>query len=98
MDITATSVTPVDGSGTVTLGGTAQTLFDANSARKGYWVQNNSAGDLWINEIGGDAEADQPSLKIVSGALYESPLTGCSIKAISIFGATTAQAFTAREW
>jgi hypothetical protein len=70
----------------------------ANANRIGYWIQNNSAGDLWINEIGGTAAASQPSIKIVSGALYESPVTGCPVGAISIYGATTSQAFTAREW
>lgn len=86
-----------DKSGTITLGGTQQTLMAANTDRKGYLVQNVSAGDLWINDQG-NAAATQPSLKLIPGAYYETPLTGAPRTAISIFGATTGQAFTAREW
>jgi hypothetical protein len=88
---------PVDRSGTITTGGTAQTLMAANGLRAGYSVQNLSSGDLWISDVG-TAAASQPSMKIVAGALYESPMTGVPRGAISIYGATTAQAFAAREW
>jgi hypothetical protein len=33
------------------VGGAAQALFAANSKRMGLFVQNISAGDLWINEL-----------------------------------------------
>lgn len=69
----------------------------ANQARSGFWVQNSSAGDLWISDVG-TAGATQPSFQLVAGALYESPMTGCPTGAISIFGATTGQAFSSREW
>jgi hypothetical protein len=92
------SGTLTDRSGTITLGGTAQTLMAANPARRGWLVQNNSAGTLWINEIGGTAVQLQPSLSITAGSLYTSPTPGASNAAISIIGATTSQAFTAREW
>ena len=84
-------------SGTITTGGTAQTLMASNTARKGYRVMNLSTADLWINDEGATAIAGQPSFKIISGALYESPAFGASTAAISIFGATTAQAFQASE-
>lgn len=87
----------VDKSGTVTTGGVAQVLMAANTARKGFWIQNNSAGDLWISDVG-TAAATQPSLKIQSGELYESLVNGVSTSAISIYGATTSQAFSAREF
>lgn len=86
-----------DKSGTVTLGGTAQVLMAYNAERSGFWVQNVSAGDLWISDIG-TAAASQPSMKLAAGGLYESPMTGCPTGAISIFGATTSQAFSSREW
>jgi hypothetical protein len=92
------SATMVDRSGTITLGGTAQALMAANPARKGYLIQNNSAGVLWFNEIGGTAVLAQPSISLAAGALYQSPSPGASAAAISIIGATTGQAFTAREW
>lgn len=95
--VKAAHARPINQSGTITLGGTAQVLMAANSERSGFWIQNVSAGDLWINEIG-TAAATQPSMKIAAGGLYESPMTGCPKTAISIFGATTAQAFSAREF
>jgi len=85
-------------SGTITTGGVAQTLAAGNSARNGYWVQNNSTGDLWLNELGGTAAASQPAIKLSAGQLYESQVGSPCPYAISIFGATTGQAFTAREW
>lgn len=84
-------------SGTITLGGTAQELMAANKGRGGFWIQNVSDTDMWINELG-TAAASQPSMKLAAGAFYESPVTGCTANAISIFCATTAKAFSAREW
>lgn len=90
-------VTYVDKSGTVTLGATAQVLAAANASRRGFWLQNQSSGDLWISSLG-TAAATQPSLKIPAGGYYESPENGVPVAAISIFGAVTGQAFAAREW
>lgn len=95
--IIPTGVIGIDRSSTITAGTTAQELMPANSERRGFWIMNTSAGDLWINDVG-TAAAASPSLKVVSGALYESPITGCPVGAISIYGATTSQAFSAREW
>lgn len=91
------AVAPTDKSGTITLGGTAQTAIAANASRRGYWIQNVSSGDLWVSSLA-TAIVGQPSMKIPAGALYEAPLGGCPTGAISIIGATTAQAFAAREW
>jgi hypothetical protein len=90
-------MTPTDGSGTITLGGTAQTLFAANPNRKGFSLDNVSSGDLWFSELD-TATTSQPSYKVPSGALYESITGACPTGAISIIGATTSQAFSAREW
>lgn len=95
---TTRTATLVNRSGTITTGGAAQVLAAANTARKSFTVQNNSAGDLWINEIGGTAVLSQPSLKIASGSMYEAPTNGVSDAAISIIGATTGQTFSAREF
>lgn len=93
---TLPAVSPVDHSGSITLGGTAQGLMPANVNRRGFDLQNTSAGDLFINVTNGTASAT--SKRIPSGALYESPLGGCTNYAISIFGATTSQSFVASEW
>lgn len=86
-----------DRSGAIAAGGTAQQLAAANAARRGFWVQNNSAGPLWITTLT-TAVQSQPSLQLIAGAYYESPQGGAGTGAISIIGATTAQAFSAREW
>lgn len=85
-------------SGTITLGGTAQSFMTANAARKGWFIQNNSTGDLWVNRFGGTASAAQPSILVRPGRMYETPPGGSGGNALSIFGATTGQAFTAGEW
>ena len=85
-------------SGTIATGATAQTLMAANATRKGWFIQNNSTGDLWVNRFGGTAIAGQPSLLIPAGALYETPDGGSGGNALSIYGATTGQTFTAAEW
>lgn len=85
----------VDRSGTIAAGGTAQVLSAANPSRRGFWIQNISTTDLWINELG-NASAAPPSIVLAKGDIYEFPIAVGS--AISIFGATTGQAFSAREW
>lgn len=90
-------VAPVSKSGTITLGATAQSLMAANAARRGCEVQNVSNADLWIYELG-TASAAQPSKWLPAGAYYLCPPTGIPVTAWSIFGATTGQAFMAREW
>lgn len=89
--------TPTDKSGTITSGGAAQTIAAANITRRGFWIQNQSVGDLWLNTEG-TAAATQPSLRIPAGSYYESPILGAPAGAISLFGATTGQEFAAREW
>lgn len=91
-------IAPINRSGTVTLGGTAQQLMAANLVRRGFMLQNISAGPLWINELGATAVQGQPSIQVAAGATYTSPPNATSPAAVSIIGATTAQAFVAREW
>ena len=95
----AQTFTPANISGTITTGGTAQQLAAAFAGRKGCAIQNQSAGDLWINDLG-TAAATQPSIKVPAGAQYLCGAGGggASAGALSIFGATTGQAFAGREW
>lgn len=80
---------------TITTGGASQQLFAANANRKGWYIQNQSDDDLYVRRTSA-ATADQSSLRIPPGALYEAPVvTG---EALNIIGATTDQAFHAREW
>lgn len=82
--------------GTIASGGTAQALLPANPARMGLEIQNNSAGDLWFN-VGATNAAANVGIKVASGATYTSPNRFVERGAITIFGATTAQAFAYRE-
>lgn len=78
-------------------GGTSQALFAANEIRQILIVQNQSAGDLYIN-FGAAAAADSTSIKIVAGATFVMEPPGfVDVQAVNIFGATTAQAFSAKE-
>lgn len=91
------SVVLTDRSGSITSGGVAQTLMASNSSRRGLWVQNLSSGDLYVCFVG-TATAGGSSIKLAAGALYESPAHGVPVSHVSIFGATTGQAFSANEW
>jgi len=86
-----------DRGGTITAGGTAQQLMAANAARRGYSVQNQSTGDIYINAMT-TATIDYHSLKIPAGSLYETTSTHVGPGAVSIIGATTGQAYYAREF
>lgn len=90
--------TLTDLSGTVTAGGTAQQIAAARQYRRYFILQNLSAGDIWIN-FGVVAVASQPSLRIPAGGAVEfSTLLGVVPNAfVSVIGATTSQAFTAKE-
>jgi hypothetical protein len=94
-----TTFTPANTSGTITTGGAAQQLAGAFPQRKGCVIQNQSAADLWISDIG-TAAATQPSVKVPAGAQYVCGgyAGGAPSGAMSIFGATTGQAFAGREW
>jgi len=92
------TVTMANISGTITLGGTAQALAAANPTRRGCMIQNLSSGDLWINDMGGTAAATQPSIWLPAGSLWTCGPGVAPGSAMAIFGATTGQAFSAREW
>lgn len=84
-------------SGTITLGGTAQTISTAKEVRNGFWIQNLSSVTLYFR-VGGTAVAGQPCIKLLPGALYENPLGVCPTGLISIIGSQTGAEFSAREW
>lgn len=92
-------------SGSITSGGSAQSLMGAPSPatpRKGWSLYNSSAGDLYVNDVGGTAStSDGLSYKVVPGAMLAiNPQSTESVSqsSISIIGATTGQTFVAREW
>jgi hypothetical protein len=81
-------------SGSITTANTHQVLAPANAARRALYGQNISAGDLWINEIGGNAAVDAAgSYRVAAGGEFSVSTN----RAISIIGATAGQKFTATE-
>jgi hypothetical protein len=83
--------------GTIASGGTAQALFPLRIGRQGWSVQNISTGDLWVSDAG-TAVVTTNGHKVPPGALLTTPDGYGSGEAVSIIGATTGQAFVAREW
>lgn len=92
----AATGTLTDRSGSITTGGTAQTLAAANSSRKYLLIQNVSTGDLWFN-FTTTAVTDQPSFKLLPGQSFVMEDSFISTELISIIGATTGQKFAAKE-
>ena len=89
----------VDRLGFITLGGTAQYLFDGVIPLNGFEIFNPSAtSSLWISKVGVAAPNASGSIEIAPGALYMTPETYKVAKAISIYGDTTGQPFTAERW
>jgi hypothetical protein len=83
-------------SGTITLGGTAQTLAAVNATRRYLFIQNLSVGDLWLN-FTTTAVAAQPSIKLAAGDSFVMEGSFVSTELVSVFGATTGQAWAAKE-
>jgi hypothetical protein len=86
-----------DRSGMIAVAGVAQVLAPASATRRGFFVQNLSTGDLWLNGTG-TAVAGSPALRIGPGQLYECPASGVPATALSILGTAAGQTFSAREW
>jgi hypothetical protein len=93
---TPTSNTLTDHSGTIITGGTSQTISTAR-ARKYLFVQNLSSGALYINFTSA-ASASSGSIYIPPNGSFVQESFFASSEAITIFGATTGQAFTAKDF
>lgn len=87
-----------DGSGTVATGGSAQTLFGGAAPANGFLVQNNSSAAVWICDTG-TASSGGASIQIApNGGFFATPSGYKPAGVVSLFGATTGQAFAARRW
>jgi hypothetical protein len=89
--------TAIDGSGTVSAGGTAQTLFGGVVPVDGWLVANNSSATIYVSDVGA-AVAGGASIPIAPGAVFATPSGYKPAGPVSVFGATTGQAFAARRW
>jgi hypothetical protein len=87
----------VDGSGTVGVGGTAQLLFGGAVPANGYLVANNSSATLYVSDVGA-ATAGGASVPIAAGAMFMTPSGYQPPGPVTLYGASTGQAFAARRW
>lgn len=89
-----------DGSGTITLGGTAQNLFGGIQPPHGFIVFNPAAtGDtLWFNDGSTAVANGAGSIGLPPGAYWESPPDYIPNGIVSIVAATTGDKFTAKWW
>jgi hypothetical protein len=87
-----------DGSGTVATGGSAQTLFGGAAPVNGFLVQNNSSAALWVCDTGVAANGGASIQLAANGGLFATPPGYKPAGAVSLYGATTGQIFTARRW
>lgn len=96
--INAAAAAASDGSGTVAAGGSAQLLFGGIVPASGFLVQNNSSAALWISDVG-TASAGGASIQLAAdGGVFMTPSGYKPAGAVSLYGATTGQSFSARRW
>lgn len=90
----------VDGSSTITLGGTAQNLFAGATPANGFEVVNPDATeDLWISDSGTAIANGVGNIRVAAnGGSYVTPDGMRPFHAVSIVAATTGHKFTARSW
>lgn len=89
--------TPVDGSGTITAGGTSQTVFAANPGRRYLEIQNVSDETMYIN-FGAAASASSASFMIAAnGGAYINASNYCPKGTVTIISATTGKRFVAKS-
>ena len=88
------------GDAAITTGGTAQTLFGGATPTNGFSVSNpDQSNDLWISDSATASPNGQGSIRVVAnGGYYETPPRYKPVGAVSVYGATTGQKITAREW
>jgi len=87
---------PTNKSSTIATGGSAQVAMAALSTRKAYFFQNISSEIMWGSFTGTAAPNTVGSFEIVPKGVIRST-TVCETTALSIYGATTGQKFTAWE-
>jgi hypothetical protein len=92
----APALTYADRSATIVTGGTSQVVLPAWTGRHGCMIQNQSTGSLWVSETGTPIQGP-PAILIPVGQQFLC-MSPASAQAYLIVGATTGQAFAAREW
>lgn len=101
----AVNVTPVNCSGTITTGGTAQNAVVASTTRRGLQIQNlDTTEGMWISFNGTAAANDAGSFFLsaatssTSGGSYNTPIGFGFNTALSVVAATTGHKFSCTQW
>lgn len=84
-------------SATVAEGKKAQLVVGPDGSRDGFWLQNNSAGDLRLLEGGAEA-GPKSGMRIAANGYYETPPSRKGIGSWSVYGETTGQEFEWGTW
>jgi hypothetical protein len=95
--INTTGSAAIDGSGSVSAGATAQTLFGGVVPVNGWLVANNSSTTLYASDVG-SATPGGASIPIAAGVVFATPSGYKPAGPVSLYGATAGQAFAARRW
>ena len=92
------AVTMTDRSGTITAGGTSQTLAAVNATRQRIIVQNpcNATESLYINFTGA-ATTNGTSIELAACGSYDSGPGPVSTQSVTVIAATTGHAFMSKE-
>lgn len=91
------SVTTTDKSGTITLGGTAQTAIALNASRKTWCIQNPGAASEKLYVRANGTASATTGAELAPGAQACSQSGTIDTAAISVFAATTAHAYLGFE-
>jgi hypothetical protein len=89
--------TPTDHSGSLAVGGAAQTIMPANNYRSYWRLQNQSQAEIWWNDIGPAVVGQPGSYRLGPGAMRETPVGGAGIFPLSAVSATSGVQFSAMD-
>lgn len=89
----------VAGDGSIVTGGTAQALFGGATPANGWKVANpDPAEDLWVSDSGAAAPNGAGSYRLPAGGVLTTEPGERPCGPVSVYGATTGHAITARSW
>lgn len=100
LSVTTTGNSGVDGSTTISVGGTAQNLFSGVTPANGFEICNpDAAEDLWISDSTTAAANNTGSYRVgPNGGTYTTPSGYKPVGAVSVIAVTTGHKITARKW
>jgi hypothetical protein len=87
----------VDGSTTITLQTSAQTLFAGVIPTTGFQVGNNTAAVIWVRDTGSPAGISA-GMPVPVGGTYTTPLNYRPAGPVSVYGGITGSNIEARRW